>query len=300
MRAFVVLNPAAGQSADDSVREALEAAFGTHRIQYEIYETRTGDKPGDVVRTRLGDGFELVVAVGGDGTVSDVIDGLAESQVPLGIIPTGTGNLIARELGIPTGLDEAVALLADAPRPRAVDAMRIGERVFILNVSVGISAAVISDTTPQGKSRFGRLAYTWTTIRKLCTLKPRYLVVEVDGIAQEHRAVEVAIMNGGKLAKELHPRGPEVLIDDGRLDVYIVDVKSLRDVLLYFLKHVTRRPAPSLLRVIAAQQRVKIRSTRPLPVQADGDLFGTTPVDVELLPHAVTVLVPGDVVAAPA
>jgi diacylglycerol kinase (ATP) len=292
VRAFVVLNPAAGQSAHESVREALETALGTYQIQYEIYETRTGDKPGDIVRARLADGFELAVAVGGDGTVSDVIDGLVGSPVPLGIIATGTGNLIARELGIPTALDAAVALIAGTPRPRAIDAMRIGERVFVLNVSVGISAAVIGDTTPQEKSRFGRIAYTWTTVRKLFSLKPRYLVVAVDGIAHEYRAVEVAIMNCGKLAKAFHPLGPEIRIDDGQLDVYIVGVVSLRDVPRYVFKLVTRRPAASPLRVITAKQRVTIRSTLPMQLQADGDIIGTTPVEVELLPHAVTVLVP--------
>lgn len=298
MRAFVVLNPAAGQSAHDSVREALETALGTHQIQYEIYETRAGDKPGEVVRTRLGDGFELAVAVGGDGTVSDVIDALVGSPVPLGIIPTGTGNLIARELSIPTALDAAVALIAGKSRPRAIDAMRIGERVFVLNVSVGISAAVIGDTSAREKSRWGRIAYTWTTVRKLFRLKPRYLVVAVDGIAEEYRAVEVAIMNCGKLAKAFHPLGPEIHIDDGHLDVYIVGVMSLRDVPRYVLKLVTRRPAASPLRVIAAKQRVTIRSTLPLQLQADGDIIGTTPVEVEVLPHAVTVLVPREGVNA--
>ena len=300
VRALVVLNPAAGQNAHESVREALETAFGTSQIPFEVYETRSGDKPGDIVRTRLGDGFELAVAVGGDGTVSDVIEGLIGSPIPLGIIPTGTGNLIARELGIPTAVDDAVALIAGMPRTRTIDAMRIGERVFVLNVSVGISASVIGDTTPRQKSRFGRIAYIWTTVTKLFKLKPRYLVVAVDGIAHEYRAVEVAIMNCGKLAKAFHPLGPEISIDDGHLDVFVVGVMSLRDVPRYVLKIITRRPAASSLRVIPAEKRITIQSTVPLPVQADGDIIGTTPVEVELLPHAVTVLVPKERVKASA
>ncbi|MCA1790810.1 MAG: NAD(+)/NADH kinase [Thioalkalivibrio sp.] len=193
MRAFVVLNPVAGQSDDKSVRETLETAFAEHRIRYEVYETSDGDNPGDVVRSRLGDGFDLVVAVGGDGTVSAVIDGLVETQVPLGIIPSGTGNLIARELGIPTELDAAIALIAGTPRPRAVDAMRVGERVFVLNVSVGVSAEVVSDTSSKEKSRLGRLAYTWTTFRKLFDLEHRRFDIVVDGTAHEHRAVPLPL-----------------------------------------------------------------------------------------------------------
>ena len=116
MKAFVILNPAAGKKTHESVREALGRHFGASHIQYEVHETRKTDKPGDIVRTRLREGFNLAVAAGGDGTVSDVIDGLVENPKPLGIVPTGTGNLIARELGIPDNVNDAVAVIASAPR----------------------------------------------------------------------------------------------------------------------------------------------------------------------------------------
>jgi len=177
VKVLVILNPAAGKRDHESVREALTRCFAASRIEYEIYETRKAEKPGEVVRARLRDGFDLVVAAGGDGTVSDVIDGLVGSPAPLGIIPIGTGNLIARELGIPEDIDEAVSIVASAPHSRKIDAMKIDGRVFALNVSVGISASVIGGTSRKSKNRFGRLAYFVTTILKMFTLKPRYLVV---------------------------------------------------------------------------------------------------------------------------
>ncbi len=292
MKALVVLNPAAGQDTDESVREALARHFGASRIEYEIRESRAGDNAGETVRARLRDGFDLVVAAGGDGTVSDVIDGLTGGTIPLGIIPTGTGNLIARELGLPEGVDEAVRLIAGEPRRRKIDAMRIGGRVFVLNASVGVSAAVISDTTPVNKRRFGRIAYFLSTVPKMFTLKPRRLVVAVDGQAHEYRAIEVAIMNCGVLARTLYPKGPEIRIDDGYLDVLILGTKPVLDYPRFIFAILAGRNAGAFSRFIRSERRITIRSNAPLPVQADGDIIGTTPIEVELVPGAVTVLVP--------
>jgi len=292
MKALVVLNPAAGKQAHGPVCEALRLHFAASHIRYEVHETRAGEKSSELIRARLQESFDLAVAVGGDGTVSDVIDGLAGDSTPLGIVPTGTGNLIARELGIPTGIDEAVGLIAGEPCLKRIDAMRIGSRVFVLNASVGISASVIGSTTRKSKNRFGRIAYLGTTVLKLLSLKPRYLVVAVDGRAEEYRALEVAVLNCGMLAKMIYPKGPEIHIDDGRLDVWILGTKTTRTRPRNFVGMIAGRSSDLLPRFIRAESRVTIRSTIPMPVQADGDIIGTTPVEVELLPGAVTVLVP--------
>jgi diacylglycerol kinase family enzyme len=229
MRAFVVLNPAAGQEGHEPVREALADHLGPSRTEFEVHETRREDDLGEIVRARRRSGFDLVVAAGGDGTVSDVIDGLVGTSIPLGIVPTGTGNLVARDLGIPNEIDDAVRLIAGAPRSRKIDAMRIGDRVFVLNVSVGFSAAVIRGTSQGNKHRFGRIAYLGAIVSKIFTSRPRTLVVTADGARHEYRALEVAIMNCGMLAKMLYPKGPEIRIDDGRLDVFVLGIRTIRE-----------------------------------------------------------------------
>jgi YegS/Rv2252/BmrU family lipid kinase len=300
MKAFVVLNRTSGQEAHERVRGVLDSHFGASRVRYEVHETRKGERLGEIVRRRMRHGFDLAVAAGGDGTVSAVIDGIAGSPIPLGIIPTGTGNLIARELCIPQEVDDAVRLIAGAPRSRKIDVMKIGNRVFVLNASVGVSAAVIGDTTRRSKHHFGRIAYFWNTIPKMFTLKRRQLVVTADGDGQEYRAIEVAIMNCGILAKMLHPKTPEIRIDDGYLDVFILGTKPFRDFPLYIFRLLTGRTPDILSRFIKVERCVAIRSDVPLPVQADGDMVGTTPLEVELLPGAVTVLVPEEDVIVPA
>jgi diacylglycerol kinase (ATP) len=169
--------------------------------------------------------------------------------------------------------------------------MRIGQRVYTLNISLGITASVIGGTTHQNKSRFGRIAYLWTGIRKIFTFRRRRLVVTVDGKVHTSRAVEVTISNCGILAKMLYPKGPDIRIDDGHLDVWILSAKTLQDYPRYLFQMITRRPAKTLSHFINAEKSVSIKSRVPLPVQADGDMIGTTPVEVEVMPGALTVLV---------
>jgi diacylglycerol kinase (ATP) len=290
-KALIILNPAAGKNAREPVLEAMERYFTSSQINYEVHETSKDDKPGDVVRARLGDGFDLVVAAGGDGTVSAVIDGMVGSSVPLAIIPNGTGNLIARELNISLEIEAAVALIAGAHKFRKIDTMRIGKRTHILNVSVGISASVIGGTTHENKSRFGRLAYLGTAILKLFTFRNRYLRVAIDGRTKTYRAVEVMISNCDVLSKILYPMGPDVSIDDGHLDVWILSAKTLLDYPLYLFQMITRRPQKHLSHFINSEKSISIKSGVSLPVQADGDIIGTTPVEVEVRPGTLTVLV---------
>jgi len=292
MKALVIVNPPAADGEKRALLDAVSRPFTAAGIEYEVYETRKEDRLGEIVRRRLRDGFDLVVAAGGDGTVSGVSDGLTGSPIPLGIIPIGTGNLIARELGIPDSVAAAVELIAGTPCRRRIDAMRVGKRAYFLNASVGITAAVIGETTRKSKGRFGRIAYLATAIAKVLSSRPRYLVVEVDGLAHPVRAVEVTIMNCGLLANSFYPKGPDIRIDDGHLGVWILSMKSTWEYLRYAIGVMAASAAHPEAHFIQATKTVRIRSNRPLPMQADGDIIGKTPLEVEVLPGALTVLVP--------
>jgi diacylglycerol kinase family enzyme len=290
MKALVILNPAAGKKSSEVVNESLAKHFDGV-IEYEVYETTKSDKPGDIVRARLRDGFDLVVAAGGDGTVSAVADGLVGNAVPLGIIPVGTGNMLARELDLPIDIDKAVSLIASAPHSRKIDAMKIDGLTRVLSASVGLSPLIIGGASRKGKNRFGNLAYYWSAARNACNIKRRYLEVEIDGSAQQFRAVEVIVANCGKLFKKLDPLGPDIRLDDGHLDVWILSTKSGLDYPLYIYGLITGRLARLRTNFFTVEKSVTIKCFNPLKVQADGELAGDTPLSVELLPGALTVLV---------
>ena len=292
MKAFVVLNPAAGNNSREPVLEALKSHFAVAGIEYVVHETGKEDKPGDIVRDGLEkEKFDFVVAAGGDGTVSQVVDGLVGSSLPLGIIPIGTGNMLARDLDLPLKIDEAVALLAGTHVLRKIDAMRINGRICVLNASLGNSAKVMRDTTSKSKNRFGFLAYLWKALGMLFKMKRWHITVDIDGKITKYHAVEAAVFNCGMLVKTLYPQGPDIRVDDGHLDVWIVSIKTILDYPIYLFSIIRGRPSKHLSHFINANQFVKIKSKVPMPLQADGEIIGTTPVEFEVLPGAVKVIV---------
>ena len=290
---FVVLNPVAGKSDASAIRRALEHRSVRDAWAYEVYETTGEERIADVVREAVDRGFDMFVAAGGDGTVSGVAGGLVRRGIPIGIIPVGTGNALARELGIPVSIESALALLTERHDTAHIDAIRVGDRFFVLNISVGISALTMRDTERQDKRRFGVVAYIWTGIGKLFGVQPHRFTVEVDGQTVQVHASEIAVANSGAMGDPSFRWGPYVRLDDGRLDVCIVRARTAIDYL-----RVTRavllgqqRRSPNI-HCLSAGRNISIGSDQPLPVQADGELIGHTPVQMELVPGAVRVIVP--------
>jgi len=272
-------------------RDALLQSLRTSGMTYEVVETNAGLD--ETIRKRLAEGWDGVVAAGGDGMVAAVAHTLIGTGTPLGILPLGTGNLVARELGIPLEIADAVSLLADNPKRRPIDAMRIAGKTYLLNAGIGINAEVIDETSRLGKSLFGRSAYVGTTLWKALQAKVHKIEITIDGETQTHHATDVLISNCGILARALHPNGPDIRADDGLLDVCVVRIKSPLEYPWYYL---LRWIAPKRVNTInietTAKQRISIRCDKPIVVQADGDVIGTTPVEIELLPLAITVFVP--------
>src|SRR5947209_6403081 len=121
-RVVAILNPKSGSAAGDTIRQVLSGCFEEARSQLDVHEIREGDDLGAVVRDRLARGVDLVIAAGGDGTVSAVANALVGSGTPMGIIPLGTANVLARELAIPLGPDDAARLLVGAHDLATIDA----------------------------------------------------------------------------------------------------------------------------------------------------------------------------------
>ena len=145
MKVLIILNPGSRKNVSEPSRDLITRQFTNSKIAFEIYESKKEDDLGDVIRARLKNGFELVVAAGGDGTVSDVINGLVGTPIPLGIIPAGTANLLAQELKVPLSIKDAIELIIGQHEFKKIDAMKIGTRVYDLNVSLGLSATVINN-----------------------------------------------------------------------------------------------------------------------------------------------------------
>jgi len=292
-RVVAIMNPKSGSAAGDAIRGALGGCFAEGESRLEVYETRDGEDLGTVVRDRLARGVDLVIAAGGDGTVSAVADALAGSGASMGILPMGTANVLARELEIPLDVDGAARLLVEDHGHATIDAMKVGDRHYLTQVGVGLDALMIRDTPTEGKKRFGKLAYLWTAAKHLAGFQPRRFILEVDGKPIRVHASEVIVANVGTLGQPPFRWGPGIRPDDGTLDVCVSKAKTILHYLVLFWHVATRRhKADPNVRYFHARRSVAIATKHPLPVQADGEILGETPVRIEVVPGAVKVIVP--------
>lgn len=299
---LVILNPKSGTSSAAGVRRALAARIesGTCRI-HEIAE---GDDVSRIVRDAVAAGTRRVVAAGGDGTVSTVADALAGTDAELMILPMGTTNVLARELTIPvegpgTGEVPAAKVLDGPSEVVEVDAMRIDGRHYFTQVGVGIDALMIRDTDDQAKRRFGKVAYLWTAARGLVGLQAHRFKIRVDNRVETVRATQIVVANVGMLGQPPYRWGPGIVPHDGKISICIVRARSLWQFLRLFW-HVARgqHRADPKVRYLEAHRTVRIESRHRVPVQADGEVLGETPVEIDLVPATLRVVIPSGGVEA--
>jgi YegS/Rv2252/BmrU family lipid kinase len=292
-RVFVVLNPRSGNCTAEDVRAALARHLPCDDGACQVHEVGEGDDIQGLVRDALRRDVDVVAAAGGDGTVSAVATGLTGSDVAMAIIPVGTSNVLARELRIPIDLDGAIGLIAGPHRVAGLDAMRVDGRLFFTQIGVGIDSLMIRDTRNEDKRRFGRVAYLWKGFLHLLGFHPRRFRVEADGVPRRSKASLVLVANCGIMGQPPFRWGPGIRPDDGRLDVCIIRPRNLLDYLAVAWNFLTlQRHRERHVLYLAAERAVTIESDRPLPVQADGEIVGDTPVRVEAVPGAVRVVVP--------
>jgi diacylglycerol kinase (ATP) len=292
---FVVFNPKAGKEGqDDEVRAALARHFIRPKWTLEIYETTGKEDVSAICRAACERGASLVIVAGGDGTLVGVANGLVHSPVPLGILPLGTGNDLARALLVPLKIDEAVELLVSDHAVMEVDALQVGKRYFFSNVSVGISPKMMNDTNSADKKHFGRLAYVLAMVKRSSIFKLQRYTLTLDGQARSIRAAEVMISNTTLLEKPPLVFGPPETLSDGQFEVYVLTARTLGDYLrlawdLFF------RPGKLAAKLShwTAKQSVRIDAIRRSPlVQADGEVIGHTPVEIKLVRKAIHVIMP--------
>ncbi len=293
-KVFVVINPKAGkENQGDEVRTALAHYFTADLWTSEIYETTGKEDVAAVCRAACERGATLVIAAGGDGTLVGVANGLVNSPVPLGILPLGTGNDLARALLIPLKLDEAMQLMVSDHVVKEVDALQVGKRYFFSNVSVGITPEMMSDTKPADKKIFGRLAYVLAMLKRSSIFQLQRYTLTINGQPQSIRAAEVMISNTTLLVKPPFLFGPPETLDDGQLEIYLVTARTLGDY-IRLVWDLFRRPGKSAAKLshLAATHKVRIEADRSHLVQADGELIGNTPVEVQLVPKAIHLIMP--------
>jgi diacylglycerol kinase (ATP) len=240
--------------------------------------------------------YDAIFALGGDGTVMEIAGALVGRGVQVGVLAGGTGNLLARAVGIPLDVERAVPSLL-AGHQRRIDLGRLSDgRFFAGAAGVGIDARMVRDTPSWMKRRLGVLAYAITATHGALSAVIRRdffrVRLTVDGTVHEREAAAAMVANFGAILHDRITFGPGIQSDDGVLDACVYSPRSLRDafrIMWRLLRNDFRSDDAIFYR---SGRQIRLETDPPEAVQADGEMIGMTPMDVEVVPHAALFLVP--------
>ncbi len=301
MRAIVIFNPTAGRDRGETIAGRVQARLSARGMEVELRQTQQPEDAARLAEEAVG-GTDLVVAVGGDGTINEVSNGLTrwaadersrgrEVRPLLGIVPAGTVNVLALDLGIPFQTEKACDVIA-AGKTVSLDVGKVNERRFLLMMGAGIDALTIHNLDPAVKKRFRELAFLGTGLKVGLTAPPLEFLVRVGG--EEHRASFFVAGNtryyGGRFG--ITPKADPT---DGLLDLMIFKGTNRSSLALFWLEVPTslHLQNPNVLYLTA--QEAELLPLHPEQVvwfQTDGELAGRLPARVQIEPHALDVLVP--------
>lgn len=299
--AHLIFNPIAGQGNPDQDLASIKRILKPE-IQVNVILTEPGVEPGEQAKEAIKNGTDLVIASGGDGTVSAVAAAVMETEIPLGIIPRGTANAFSVALGIPTNLNAACETILGG-RTKVVDVARCNDIPMILLAGIGFEAETVEKANRELKNKFGVLAYLLAGLQQFVTQEAFEVDIEIDGKTSSFQSSAMTVANAAPATSILAQGWGETLADDGLLDVTIgveqpqesnlaaslQAVNALADLVTSALiKQPTNREDILCLRV----PQIKISANPPQKVVVDGEIIGTTPVEIRCIPQGLTIFAP--------
>lgn len=286
----IIVNPIAGRGRTQKALPLMESALQARNIPYKLYLTKAPRHATELARELAQSGAEVVGAMGGDGTAHEVINGLIGSAATLAVVPTGTGNDLARGLNIPLDISAAVGALASAPT-RTIDYGVDTDAAFGVILGLGFTSEVMIHVNKYKDFLRGPLAIAAAVVKVIHALTPEEMEIELDGKKVRRKTVAVFIMNSCWTGGGMYVT-PEAKLNDGLLHVCLVNELSRLDLLALLPKvysggHVGH-PAVEFFTC----RNVKISAARSMTKMFDGNVYGSTPVDARIVPGGIKVLAP--------
>ena len=291
MSTAIIINPVSGGASPQAARARAQLALAVvdaHGDPVEVLLTERIGHARELAKSAVRRGARLVLAWGGDGTINEVASALAFDEVPMGIVPAGSGNGLARELGVHPRPERAIAdALQAAPRP--MDLGEIDGHVFANMAGVGFDAHIAAEFATA--TRRGFLGYAGITARALRTYQPRHYRVTAGGVETAHRAILVTIANSAQFGNNARI-APGARVDDGELDLVVMEERSRLATLCsmprLFNGTIERVRGCTIRRI----REATIESDQPMTYHVDGEpMAGGTKLRVRILPGALRVAV---------
>jgi diacylglycerol kinase (ATP) len=294
-KAILISNPKTGRYASRRLPaiEDICSQLSSEGLEVELQETAG---PGDATRVAADAGrrgVSDVIVAGGDGTINEALQGLVGTSARLGILPRGTANVLACELGLPLDCHRAAAVIARGKTRRvyvgcAVDETSGAKRYFLLMAGIGLDASVVRGVHPGLKKRFGKGAFWFSGLSHLADWKPRPFQIEVEGqiFTATFATIGKAPSYGGDLTVT-----PRAQLDQPDFEICIIETQS-RLLYLYLLSHAMRSGVPPSRSGVHFLRASRARATGEAAVQVDGELIGSLPMTFEIAPESIEVIVP--------
>jgi YegS/Rv2252/BmrU family lipid kinase len=288
----VIINPASGTG--QSILPILNASMKEAGITWDASITH---QAGDAIRyakAAVKEGVDALAVYGGDGTLMEAISGLIGSEIPLAILPGGSANVLANELGIPADLKEACMLLSRrTPETKSIDVGQFNKRYFIVGISLGFASDVVKGAARETKNVFGVFAYLFSAVKALRKAEMAVYNLTIDGQEHEVQGITCIITNTGHLGFTNISVDKHIDVSDGYLDVLVVRKANISLLKLLVVTLFTGE-RPDNLELVEHWQgkEISVSSNPGQTVQCDGEVVENIPLHITIIPAAIKVLVP--------
>lgn len=285
----IVINPAAGK--DEPILNTLNDVFKQYDVDWNVSITKKYGDATEQARAAALAGADLVAGYGGDGTQHEVANGILGTNAVMGVLPGGTGNGFATELGTPKELRPATALLCTGGRLRPIDVVQLGDAYFIQRLYVGIEPE--EQTSREDKDKYGTFAYVVNAYHRAREHKDRevHYRLTIDGQVIEMPAVKLYVVNAAKAGTGIAVTGDFSKPDDGLVDVFVLDNHNIRT-LAAAAGRMINLHTDMANQFIWRGKEITIETDPDQPVWTDGEYTGRTPISLKVIPGALKVVVP--------
>ena len=286
-RIHIVINPAAGK--DEPILNTINDVFHQYGIEWDVSVTHKYGDATEFARRAVEAGFDIVAGYGGDGTQHEIANGLMGSEAIMGVLPGGTGNGYANELGTPNKLRPALELLCTNHKVRHVDVVQVNDDYFIQRLYVGIEPE--QQTSRESKDKYGTFAYAIDSFHRARDVKDVPYQVIIDGESIDFKAAKIYVVNAAKAGTGISITGNISQIDDGLVDIFLLSSNDLRTLsgAVDRVLHLNTKNAREYMR---QGKEIFIDTDPDQPVWTDGEYTGRTPIALKVIPGALPVIVP--------
>jgi len=292
--ACLIFNPVAGQSDPEQDLLTIETLLAPE-IDLDIRLTTPEVDASQLAQEAVERGVHMIIASGGDGTLSAAANALVGTNIPLGVISRGTANAFASALGIPDTIEGACQTILEGTT-RVVDAAQCNGKPMVLLAGVGFEAEMVEKADRESKNRFGMLAYIMAGVKQLREFDTFEAKIETDEKVITVTAGAVTVANAAPPTSILAQGPAGIIFDDGLLDLTVVAPENRTGAIAsayHLLQSAFRGDAAERDDIgYLRARRIKVTTEPPQKVVLDGEIIGTTPIDVECVPGGLTILVP--------